>query len=135
MTDRNSDPAGTGPAPQFAPSRRTRRLAYPSDLTDTQWKRLEPLLPAEKPRGRQRFTSLREVVNGINYRWSTGCVWRMLPHDFPPWTTVYTYYRQWLNDGTLLQIHDSLLGRGRQRAAEPPARSGEPARVLHQASA
>lgn len=87
---------------------RTRR-AYPSDVTDAQWRRISPLFPQEKPRGRHREIDLREVVNAIHYRWTTGCVWRMLPHDFPPWGTVYSYFRDWQRDGTLTQLRDQLL--------------------------
>jgi transposase len=116
LSSYSADPApAPNPVPVFGPGRRTRRLPYPSDLTDAQWKRVEPLLPPGKPLGRHRSTSMREVVNGINYRWATGCVWRMLPHDFPPWTTVYTWYRQWQHDGTLVQIRQTLFGRSRRR--------------------
>lgn len=87
----------------------TERPAYPSDLTDEQWSRIAPLLPASKNAGRRRGTDLREVLNAINYRWRTGCVWRMLPHDFPPWATVYTYFRAWQRDGTLKHVREVLL--------------------------
>lgn len=88
------------------------RRRYPSDLTDAQWWEIDPLLPLGYERGRHRTTDLREVVNAINYRWNTGCTWRMLPHDFPPWGTIYTYYRRFLRDGTLGEIRDVLLRRG-----------------------
>lgn len=88
------------------------RRRYPSDLTDVQWREVALLLPTEHPLGRQRTTNLREVVNAINYRWNTGCTWRMLPHDFPPWGTIYAYYRRWLRDGTLGEVRDVLLRRG-----------------------
>lgn len=85
------------------------RERFPSDLSDKQWRMIEILIPPERDRGRHRSTDLREVVNGINYRWSTGCVWRMLPHDFPPWATVYTYFRRWQGEGTLTELRDALL--------------------------
>ena len=85
------------------------RPRYTSDLSDNQWRTIEILIPPERDRGRHRSTDLREVVNGINYRWSTGCVWRMLPHDFPPWATVYTYFRRWQHEGTLKELRDALL--------------------------
>lgn len=91
------------------------REPYPSDITDGQWQRIAPAIPGEKPRGRLRDTNLRDVVNAINYRWRTGCVWRMLPHDFPPWTTVYTYFRSWQRDGTMQRIRAELI-RPRRRA-------------------
>lgn len=88
------------------------RRDYPSDLTDRQWRRISPLVEGPRPgTGRPRETELREVVNALNYRWETGCAWRMLPHDFPPWGTIYTYARQWERDGRLPEIRDALLGR------------------------
>ena len=64
------------------------RLSYPTDLTDDEWKILELLIPPAKPRGRPRETNMREVLNAIFYLLRTGCAWRLLPHDFPPWGTV-----------------------------------------------
>ena len=90
------------------------RQPYPSDLSDAQWRNMEPLIPPERDRGRHRSTNVREVINGINYRWSTGCVWRMLPHDFPPWATVYTYFRRWQREGTLKELREGLVSRPRR---------------------
>lgn len=87
----------------------TPRNPYPSDISEAQWRQVEPLIPLSRESGRHRITDIREVVNGINYRWSTGCPWRMLPHDFPPWTTVYTYFRRWQREGLLPQLRDALL--------------------------
>ena len=84
------------------------RKAYSSDLTDEQWKLIEPLLPTVKPGGRPRKTDIREVVNAIFYMLRTGCAWRLLPHDFPPPGTVYDYFRAWTKNGTLWRIHDIL---------------------------
>jgi putative transposase len=81
---------------------------YPSDLTQKQWKRLAPLLPDAKPGGRPREVDLRAVVNAIFYYLKTGCQWRMLPREFPPWSTVAGYYRMWRQDGTWQRIHDAL---------------------------
>lgn len=75
--------------------------------------------PGEEPsqeqssqgRGRPRVVSMREVVNAMNYRWRTGCTWRMLPHDFPAWATVYAYFRQWRRDGRLPELRALLLER------------------------
>lgn len=92
------------------------RLAYPSDLTDAQWSLLEPLLPVAKPGGRPRTVNLREVVNGINYLSRSGCAWRLLPHDLPPWGTVHWYYRQWRREGTWQRLHDMLRGQVREQA-------------------
>jgi putative transposase len=87
---------------------RAARKAYSSDLTDEQWKLIEPLLPAANPGGRPRKTEIREVVNAIFYMLRTGCAWRLLPHDFPPPGTVYDYFRAWTKNGTLWRIHDTL---------------------------
>lgn len=85
------------------------RTRYPSDITQHQWDRLAPLLAGDHaPVGRPRVTALRDVIDALNYRWETGCVWRMLPHDFPPWATVYTYYRDWQRRGVLGQIREIL---------------------------
>ena len=90
--------------------------AYPSDLTRTQWKRLKRLLPAAKPGGRPRSVNLRQVLNGIFYILRGGCAWRMMPHDFPPWSTCYDYFSKWRNDGTWAKINDALRNRVRRGA-------------------
>ncbi|HEY4648318.1 MAG TPA: transposase, partial [Gemmatimonadales bacterium] len=64
-------------------------MGYPSDVSDTEWRIIGRLLPAPKPGGRPRATDLRLVVNAIFYILRSGCAWRMLPHDFPPYSTVY----------------------------------------------
>lgn len=71
------------------------RKPYPSDLTDSEWEKIAPLLPATSPIGRPREVDMRELLNGIFYVLSEGCRWRSLPHDFPPWQTVYKYFRHW----------------------------------------
>ena len=76
------------------------RQAYPTDLNDTQWRIIVPLLPPPAPTGRPRKHSWREIVNAIFYITSSGCAWRLLPHEFPPWKTVYTYFRKWRLDGS-----------------------------------
>ena len=100
------------------------RQPYPSDLTDRQWRRLEPLLPPAKPGGRPRSADLREVVNAILYVLRNGVVWRALPHDFPTWKTAYHYFRAWRADGTWAAIHDALREQVRRadgREATPSA--------------
>jgi putative transposase len=84
------------------------RKAYPTDLTDAQWARIAPLIPPAKPGGRRRTVNVREVLNAILYFVRTGCQWRNLPHDFPPWGTVHYYYRRWRLDGTWQKVHDTL---------------------------
>jgi putative transposase len=99
---------------------------YDTDLTDEQWKILEPLLPKPKPGGRPRTTNIRAVVNAIFYLLRTGCAWRLLPHDFPPSGTVYDYFRAWTKDGTLRRINDALRKQVRaaaDRNEEPSAGS------------
>jgi putative transposase len=93
--------------------------SYPSDLTDQEWAILSPLLPLAKPGGRPRTSDLRAVQSAILYLDRTGGQWRALPHDFPPWSTVWSYFRTWRNDGTWERIHTALreqtrLKQGRQ---------------------
>jgi putative transposase len=100
------------------------RGPYPTDLTDEQWDVLEPMIPSEKHGGRHREVNVREVVNAILYILRTGCQWRNLPHDFPPWGTVSWYFWLWCNDGTWTRIHDKLREIVRTEAgreAEPSA--------------
>jgi putative transposase len=88
---------------------------YPSDLTRTQWERLNPLLPDAKPGGRPREVELREVLDGIFYITRGGCAWRMMPSDLPPWSTCYDYFRKWRNDGTWSRVNDALRTQVRHR--------------------
>ncbi len=92
------------------------RIAYPSDLTDAQWRLIVKRIPPAKPGGRYRSVNMREVVNGILYLARTGCSWRQLPHDFPPWGTVHWYYRCFRLDGTWQKIHDALRDKVRVSA-------------------
>jgi putative transposase len=84
------------------------RTPYSSDLTDGQWLLIEPLIPPAKPGGRPRQVDMREVVNGILYLNRTGCAWRLLPHDLPPWGTVHWFYRRFRLDGVWREIHPRL---------------------------
>ncbi len=84
------------------------RKPYSTDLTNAQWARIAPLIPPAKPGGRRRTVNVREVVNAILYFVRTGCQWRNLPHDFPPWGTVHYYYRRWRLDGTWEEVHGTL---------------------------
>jgi putative transposase len=84
------------------------RRAYLTDLSDEQWAILERELPPAPGGGRKRTVNLREVVNAILYRLRTGCSWEMLPHDFPPNSTVFEYFARWRNDGTWERLHDAL---------------------------
>jgi transposase len=99
-------------------------LRYPSDLTDDEWKLVEPLIPPAKRGGDKRTVNLREVVNGLMYILSTGCQWRAIPKDLPPRSTLYDYFDLWSWDGTLDAIHHDLYVRCRaavSRAASPTA--------------
>jgi len=70
-------------------------LRYPSDLTDDEWAYVKPLIPPAKPGGGRRRTDMRAVMNGVMYILSTGCQWRYLPKDFPPYSTVHHYFVWW----------------------------------------
>ncbi len=96
---------------------------YPSDLSDAKWNELTPLLPRAKPGGRPRTVELREVMNGILYVLRSGCPWRMVPHDLPPWETLYKYFRQWTRDGTWERIHETLRPKVRQAEGRGPTPS------------
>ncbi len=100
------------------------RAAYPTDLTDDEGRVLEPLIPPAKPGGRPRSVDVREIVNAIRYLLRAGCAWRLLPHDLPPWETVYASFRQWQADGTWEAIAGALrrdLRTALGRAPEPSA--------------
>jgi putative transposase len=103
------------------------RKPYPTDLTDAQWERLAPYLPRPKsggPKGgRPRRVELREVVNALFYHARAGGGWRMLPHDLPPWSTVYDYFRHWRQDGTWEKVHARLREDVRLEAGRPPTPS------------
>lgn len=99
---------------------RTQRPIYPSDLTDAEWEWISPLLPPEQGGGRHRDTDMRQVVNGILYLLRSGCSWRMLPKEFPPYTTVYEYYSRWRKDGTVIRLHDALRRQVRVESGRDP---------------
>jgi putative transposase len=86
---------------------------YATDLTDDQWQAISRLIPPVKPGGRPRSVEMRQVLNAIFYLSRTGCAWRMLPKDFPPKDTVYTYFRNFREDGTWERIHDLIRNRVR----------------------
>jgi putative transposase len=97
---------------------------YPTDLNDTQWSKIRPYLPAKAQTGRPREHGWRKILNGIFYLLQSGCSWRMLPQDLPPWKTVYHYFRVWRRDGTWARLNRLLrekvrlqFGKKRQASA------------------
>ena len=93
---------------------------YPSDLTDEQWALVEPLLPAPNMTGRWEKHPRREIVNAIFYVIRTGCAWRQLPIDFPPWQTVFWYFRRWRVEGVVDRVHDALRDQLRDADGRDP---------------
>ncbi len=105
------------------------RDPYPADLSDAEWAPLAPLLPAPKPTGRPRKWSDRLIADAVFYVLRSGCAWRMLPREFPPWPTVFSRsvfsrsvfsrsvfsgFRRWRLDGTLRRAHDVLRALARR---------------------
>ncbi len=106
------------------PDYRRDGLGYASDLTDREWRFLVPHMPAPRRVGRPRTTALRQVVNALLYMATTGCQWRMLPKDFPPYTTVQGYFYDWRDSGLLATINHYLVAAARElegREASPTA--------------
>ncbi len=92
-----------------------RRKSYSTDLNDSEWAILAPLIPAAKCGGHPRTTDMPEVCNAIYYHLKTGCQWDMLPGDFPPSSTVYSYYRKWQKRGIWEQMNHTLRDQVRQK--------------------
>ena len=96
------------------------RQLYPTDITDAEWSYLAPHLPMPKARGRPRLHSVREILNAIFYALRSGCAWRLLPHDLPPWKTVYHYFRLWRVQGLWEKLHAALYAAVRSKAGRDP---------------
>ncbi len=94
-----------------------------TDLSDAAWVIVEPLLPAAKPGGRPCTTDLRAVLNAIFYLLRTGCQWRLLPREYPPWSTVHHYFRAWKNTGAWVPMHRAVYARTRIAAGRAPCPS------------
>jgi transposase len=92
------------------------RQPYPTDLSHAGWAQVSRFIPAPKPGGRPTKYARREIVNALLYVARTGCQWRAMPHDLPPWTIAYWYFRNWKKDGALDRLMAEL--RGDLRAAE-----------------
>lgn len=99
------------------------RRRYATDLTDPEWALLAPLIPQPKPGGRPVVHDRRELVNAMLYWLRAGCAWRLLPHDFPPWQTVYHYWRVWRQQGRWERILARLREQERQRQGRNPTPS------------
>jgi len=91
------------------------RPAYSSDLTDKQWEILRPLIPLPSLEGRSATVERREIVNAILYVLRSGCPWRLLPHEFPAWGTVYYYFRRWQREGVWDRVLKTLRMELRQK--------------------
>lgn len=95
------------------------RPSYPTDLTDEQWLDIAPYV-ATSGYGRPPKHSKRELLNAIFYQARAGCAWRLLPHDFPPYRTVYKQFEAWREDGTWDRLQDGLRRTVRQAAGRTP---------------
>lgn len=98
------------------------RKSYPTDLTDAQWNRIEALVPPAKPGGRPRGHDMRDILDAMFYIARSGCSWRMLPHDFPPWQTVYEFFSAWRDDETW----ETMNARLREQVRKQAGRHEEP---------
>ncbi len=84
------------------------RKTYPSDLSDSEWNLIKPLLPEPKGLGHPIEVDFREILNGVLYVQRSGCQWEMMPHDLPPYTTVYKYFQKWQRRGLWQQMYDKI---------------------------
>jgi len=91
------------------------RKPYPSDLSDAEWEILKPLLPQAKGCGHPVEVDFREILNGIFYVQRTGCQWEMMPHDLPPYSTVYGYFKKWQRKGVWQKMHDEVRHKLRKK--------------------
>ena len=96
------------------------RQAYPSDLTNEQCELVEPLVPAISPHAAYHVHTRRKILNAILYVLRSGCPWRMLPHEFPAWETVYCYFRRWEREGVWEQILRTLRMQMRTKQGRDP---------------
>ena len=103
-------------------ARKTKR--YPSDLTDAEWERIEPLMPKPPPRGRKPAVDLREILNAIRYMARSAGGWRMLPSEFGPWQTVYWWFRRFVRRLLFRTIHDVALMVDREQSGREASPTG-----------
>jgi len=101
-----------------------RRRCYPSDMSNKEWRLIEPVLPApacETPKGgRPEKWPRRHVVDAIRYLVDSGCKWRSLPADFPPWRTVYGFFVKWTAAGTVAHLREDLRRKVRLASGTAP---------------
>jgi putative transposase len=100
------------------------KRSYSTDLTDIEWEYLAPHVPAPSRRGRPRLHTTRKILDAVFYLRKSGCPWRLLPREFPPWETVYSWFRRWRMDGTWEGLNAALRERLRirlDRHAHPSA--------------
>jgi transposase len=102
------------------------RKPYPTDLNEGEWQLIEPLLPTPSAIGSPRRVSLREILNAIFYVLDNGIKWRAMPHDFPPWQTVYDYYRRWVRTNQWAKINQTLA----QQVRKAKHRDPQPSLIL-----
>ena len=99
------------------PKRKPRaRRRYDTDLTDVQWELIAPMIPDARAGGRPRKATSRELIYAILYFLRAGVAWRLLPHDLPPWQTVYYYLRRWQEEGVWQHVHHALVLADRERS-------------------
>jgi putative transposase len=96
------------------------RTRYPTDLTDAEWEYIESYVTAPNKRGRPKIHSLRQVLDAVFYILRSGCAWRLLPREFPPWRAVYYWFRKWRIDGTFERLNSALRERYRIRLGRDP---------------
>jgi len=103
---------------------------YPGELTDKEWLLIEPIIErvlkpsgGRKNAGRRSKYGKRKILDAIFYLLRSGCSWRLLPHDFPPWQTVYAQFMKWRKDGTLQRLHDHVRGKLREQLGRKPEAS------------
>lgn len=97
--------------------------SYPTNLTNQQWQLLEPLIPKATSGGRPRTVDMRAILDAIFYVLVSGCAWRMLPGDLPPYKTVYHYFRQWRIEGVWQVLNDRLRRMVRLKEGRHPSAS------------
>lgn len=96
------------------------RTRYPTDLTDAEWEYIESYVASPNKRGRPKIHSLRQVLDAVFYILRSGCAWRLLPREFPPWRAVYYWFRKWRIDGTFERLNSALRERYRIRLGRNP---------------